>query len=181
MNEDKALLEAEFETKLKAYWFLQVLLGFVVSIIGIPLALFWVLGWGQWWAKRSYENLRCILYERSLVVKRGVVFKTEKTIPLDKIQDLTVREGPLLRAFGLRSLKIETAGQSSPQGQADANMVGVVDPREFRDQVLGQKDRMLGLSAAPRPSEPKPMTGSSIDGLLTEIRDLLRTIAARGD
>ncbi len=180
MNEDKALLEAEFETKLKAYWFLQVLLGFVVSIIGIPLALFWVLGWGQWWAKRSYESLRCILYERSLVVKRGVVFKTEKTIPLDKIQDLTVREGPLLRAFGLRSLKIETAGQGSPQGQAEANMVGVVDPREFRDQVLSQKDRMLGLSAAPRPSEPKPMTGSSTDGLLTEIRDLLRTIAARG-
>ncbi len=181
MNEDKALLEAEFETKLKTYWFLQVLLGLVVSIIGIPVALFWVLGWGQWWTKRRFENLRCILYERSLVVKRGVLFKVEKTIPLDKIQDLTVREGPLLRAFGLRSLKIETAGQSSPQGQADANMVGVVDPRDFRDQVLRQKDRMLGASAAPRPSEPEPVTGSSIAGLLTEIRDLLRTIAARGD
>ena len=136
MNEDKALLEAEFETKLKAYWFLQVLLGFVVSIIGIPLALFWVLGWGQWWAKRSYESLRCILYERSLVVKRGVVFKTEKTIPLDKIQDLTVREGPLLRAFGLRSLKIETAGQSSPQGRADADLVGVVDFVQGQDHGI---------------------------------------------
>ena len=180
MNEDKALLEAEFETKLKTYWFLQVLMGMVVSIIGIPLALFWVLGWGQWWAKRSYESLRCILYERSLVVKRGVVFKTEKTIPLDKIQDLTVREGPLLRAFGLRSLKIETAGQSSPQGQADADLVGVMDPRDFRDRVLRQKDRMLGLAAAPRPSEPEPVAGSSVEGLLTEIRDLLRTIAARG-
>ena len=158
-----------------------MLLILIVSLVGIPLAPIWLLGWGQWWAKRRYENLRCILYERSLVVKRGVVFKSEKTIPLDKIQDLTVREGPLLRAFGLRSLKIETAGQSSPQGQADANIVGVVDPREFRDKVLRQKDRMLGLSAAPRLSEPAPATGSSVESLLTEIRDLLRKIAARGE
>lgn len=179
MNEEKVLLEAEFETKLKTYWFLQVLLIFAATVVGIVLAPFWVLGWGQWWSKRRFENLRCILYEHSLVVRRGVLFKVEKTIPLDKIQDLTVREGPLLRAFGLRSLKIETAGQSSPQGQADAHLVGVVDPRDFRDQVLRQKDRMLGLAAAPRPSEPEPVAGSSVEGLLTEIRDLLRTIAAR--
>ena len=180
MNEEKALLEAEFETKLKAYWFLQLLLIFVATVVGIVLVPFWVLGWGQWWAKRRFENLRCTLYEHSLVVKRSVLFKVEKTIPLDKIQDLTVREGPLLRAFGLRSLKIETAGQSSPQGQAEADLVGVTDPRGFRDRVLRQKDRMLGLAAPPRPSEPEPVAESSVEGLLTEIRDLLRTIAARG-
>lgn len=178
MNEEKALLEAEFEPKLRTYWFLQVLLVFAVTVVGIVLTPFWVLGWGQWWAKRRFENQRCTLYERALVVKQGVFFKVEKTIPLDKIQDLTVREGPLLRAIGLRSLKIETAGQSA-EGQAEADLVGVVDPRDFRDSVLSQKDRMLGLAADPRTSELEPVAGSSVEDLLTEIRDLLRTIAAR--
>jgi hypothetical protein len=55
-----------------------------------------------------------------------------------------------------------------------------VDPREFRDRVLRQKDRMLGLAASPRPSESEPVSASSVEGLLGEIRDLLRTIATRG-
>jgi len=44
-NEEKALLEAEFETKLKAYWVLQVLLIFAASVVGLVLVPFWVLGW----------------------------------------------------------------------------------------------------------------------------------------
>ena len=175
MGNEQIIESARFDAKLKTYWFLQVVLILVVTIAGIALIPIWLLGWGQWYVRRAHEALQCDLRERSLVVRRGIVFKVEKTIPLDKIQDLTVKEGPLLRALGLRSLRIETAGQGTP-GEAEAALVGIVDPLEFRNRVMAQKDLMTGASTGPAPERDTP--AGSIE-LLTEIRDLLREIAAR--
>jgi putative membrane protein len=173
---DELLLAAQFDSKLRSYWFLQVLLICVVTLVGIVVVPFWVLGWGQWYVRRAFDALRLELHERTLVVKRGILFKVEKTIPLDKIQDLTVKEGPLLRFLGLSSLKVETAGQGTP-GASEADLVGIVDPREFRDRVLAQRDATAG-------SRPVASTlGREPDDtvkLLTEIRDLLRDSVGQG-
>jgi putative membrane protein len=174
-NTNQLLAAARFEDKLKTYWFLQGALVFVATVVGILAVPFWLIGLGQWYARRAFDALKCELNERTLVVKRGIFFKVEKTIPLDKIQDLTVKEGPLLRMLGLRSLKIETAGQGTP-GSSEADLVGIVDPIDFRDAVLRQRDAMSG---APTPL-PSPQGGSSAEiELLTEIRDLLSQIAAQ--
>ena len=179
MTRDEGLLNAaRFDDKLKTYWFVQVALVLVVSVAGIVIVPFWVLGWGQWYARRSFEALKCELNERTLVVKRGIFFRVEKTIPLDKIQDLTVKEGPLLRWLGLRSLKIETAGQGTP-GASEADLVGIIDPIDFRDAVLRQRDLLSGSPGAPA---IQPATDGETDEavvLLTEMRDLLRRIAKK--
>ena len=56
------------------------------------------------------------LLERKLVVKRGILFVVEKSIPLEKITDVALSQGPLMRLFGLYRLSFETAGQSAPGG-----------------------------------------------------------------
>ena len=94
------------------------------------------------WAKRHFDSLSCTLTEKSLCLKKGVWFRTEKTIPLEKITDLSLTEGPILRYFGLCSLKIETAGQSAQPGAANADMTGVVNALAFRDLVLTQRDEL---------------------------------------
>ena len=146
-----------------------------VTVIGIVILPIWLLGLGQWYVRRSFEAMKCDLHERTLVVKRGIFFKVEKTIPLDKIQDLTVKEGPLLRALGLRSLKIETAGQGTP-GASEADLVGIVNPLDFRDEVLRQRDSMSAVPVS-RPGTDEGTIGTV--ELLTEIRDLLSQIAAQ--
>jgi len=167
---------AQFEDKLRTYWYLEGGLGIAVTIIGIPFLLLWFFGLGQWYVRRRFEMLKCELHERTLVVKRGIFFRVEKTIPLDKVQDLTVKEGPLLRMLGLRSLKIETAGQGTP-GASELNLIGIVDPLDFRDEVLRQRD---SLSAVPiSPPRTEEGTSDTIE-LLSEIRDLLRQIATKG-
>jgi putative membrane protein len=176
---DTLLNAARFDDKLRTYWFLQLLLVFIATVAGIVLVPFWVLGWGQWYARRSFDALKCELHARTLVVKRGIFFRVEKTIPLDKIQDLTVKEGPLLRWLGLRSLKIETAGQGTP-GASEADLVGIVDPIDFRDAVLSQRDALSGAPPAPA-LEPGSTVGTEgTVELLTEIRDLLRQMAEKG-
>ncbi len=174
-NHDELLTAVRFEDKLRTYWYLQIVLICVVTVVGVVILPIWLLGWGQWYVRRSFEALRCELHERTLVVKRGIFFRVEKTIPLDKIQDLTVKEGPLLRMLGLRSLKIETAGQGTP-GAAEAHLIGIVDPLDFRDEVLRQRDSMSAVPIS-RPGTDEAKNGTI--GLLTEIRDLLRQIAAQ--
>jgi len=174
-NNADLMTAARFDDKLRTYWYLQSVLICVATVIGILILPIWLLGLGQWYVRRSFEALKCELHERTLVVKRGIFFKVEKTIPLDKIQDLTVKEGPLLRKLGLRSLKIETAGQGTP-GKSEADLIGVVNPLDFRDEVLRQRD---SLSAVPvsRPGTDEGASGTI--ELLTEIRDLLSQIAGQ--
>ncbi|MEM1248580.1 MAG: PH domain-containing protein [Acidobacteriota bacterium] len=165
---EEVLRRATFDPKLKLYNFINYLLIFVFTVIGLPLAVAWVLGLGFYWTNRQFKALHCELSSRKLSVKRGVLFRVEKTIPLEQIQDLTVKEGPLLKAFGLCALKIETAGQSST-GASEADLIGIVDPRAFRDEVLAQRD----VLRAEKTTATAPASESETLG---EIRDLLRDI-----
>lgn len=177
-EKENILFRAEFDPKLKFYWFLTTLIAMVVTVVGIPLVPFWLLGLGMWWCRKRFDHLQCFVQGRSLVVRNGIMFKVERTIPLDKIQDLTLREGVIQKFFGLCSLQIETAGQSTTPGSSDANLVGIVDARGFRDKVLQHRDDLAeGLTGPALPtthSDP-----AAVEGLLTEIRDSLKRIEDR--
>ena len=76
--------------------------------IGLATFPIWLLvGWFV--ASKRYEHLSATLTETSIHLKKGYIMKVEKTIPLEKIQDLGMRTGPLLDMFGLASIQIETA------------------------------------------------------------------------
>jgi membrane protein YdbS with pleckstrin-like domain len=176
MRDETPLLEARFDTKLPTYWLLSTLLGLTLTVIGIPLIPV-ALIFGAAFFKKRYDALECILTERTLHVRRGVIFRSEKNVPLDKIQDISLTEGPLLRHLGLASLRIETAGQSV-QGGADATLVGIVDSPAFRDAILDQRDRVVGAhSSGEAQASPSPASGEG--ELLREIRDSLLRIEAR--
>ena len=96
------------------------------------------MGLGQYISKRYYENISCELSSNHLEFKKGVLFKVEKTIPLENIQDLTFIENPLLKHLDLRILKIETAGQSNPKG-SDMKLIGIIDSVDFKKKVLYQR------------------------------------------
>ena len=173
MRSETVLLNARFDPKLKLYWLLQVAWILAVTCVGIPLLPLWLLGLGQALCTKRYDHLKARLTTRSLHISQGYLFKVEKHIPLDKIQDLSLREGPILRKLGLAALTIETAGNSQ-QGMPDASLAGLVDAVAFRDAVLDQRDALTeGRSQASPPSEPAPAADSA---LFTEIRDILLRI-----
>lgn len=125
MTSDTKLIEkAEFNPKIKTYIFLTFAFVMLITIIGIPILIIWLLGLGQYISKRYYENLSCEITTNHLEFKKGVLFTVEKTIPLENIQDLTFVENPLLKHLDLRILKIETAGHSNPKG-SDMQLIGI--------------------------------------------------------
>lgn len=119
--ETTIIKKASFNPVVKTYIFLYGFLVLCVSIIGIPLAIIWLLGVGQWWSRHFYEKLECVLSEKHLRLKMDILVQVDKTIPLENIQDMTFYEGPILRKFNLTMLKVETAGQGSGSGSPDSH------------------------------------------------------------
>ncbi len=172
--EPAVVLDATFSPKLKTYLLLTYTATLIFSIIAIPLLPFWAFI-GPWWVRRHFAALGCVLTERSVVVRKGVFFRKEVTIPLDKIQDVSLRDGPILRRFGLVSLRIETAGQSTTAtGTSEADLVGLTDARDFREQTLALRDRITAVTSPTMDNQSRHIE------LLAEIRDVLHRIEARG-
>ena len=165
-------VRAEFNPLIRPYLVLYVGGVLLLTIVGIPLALVWFCGVGQWWARHYFARLECELGASALRFRKGILFQVEKTIPLENIQDVTFIEGPVLRHFHLSILKFETAGQS--QGQAhDMHLVGIVDAHAFRGLILERRlaaRRALAQTGAP-----------AVAGGEDEQIALLRGMAARLD
>jgi putative membrane protein len=175
--QSKTIETASFSEKIRLYILLTVGFYLFISIIGIPFLIFWFAGLGQLFSRRYHENLRCKLTERHLNFKKGVLFRVEKTIPLENIQDLTFIENPILNALELRILKIETAGHSNPQG-SDMKLVGIVDAGTFKEKVLQQREILTSGMHYKSSAEGGASSRDQEEmlGLLKEIRDLLSDI-----
>jgi len=171
-TKSEIIQSAEFNPKIKLYLLLYVAFILSLTIVGIPFLIFWFLGLGQYISRHFYESLKCKLTVHHLEFKKGVLFKVEKTIPLENIQDLTFIENPLLKYLDLRILKIETAGQSNPQG-SDMKLIGIVNASDFKEKVLYQREL---LKKDTRMDNSKSDTSNEIVDLLKEIKDILNDI-----
>ncbi|MEM7144589.1 MAG: PH domain-containing protein [Verrucomicrobiota bacterium] len=187
---DRVIREAEFNANACWYWLIQGTIIFAVMIVTIPLLPVWLL-FGYFFTKRYLDSHSCVLTERSVKIHKGLLNRIEKTVPLDKITDVALMQGPIMRGFGLHSLSIETAGSTGTG--AFLRVVGIVGAREFRDAVLKQKEILLaqtsgGAVVGSGMAAVTPVAGGGgaelesgeVVGLLREIRDSLKRLEERG-
>ena len=179
MRVTQTLIEAEFNPKVRSYWLLSGTIVLLATIVGVVLIPFWWL-LGQWVTARYLERMSCTLTAKSLKVERGILVRREMTVPLDKITDVGLVEGPIMRWLDLQAVRIETAGQST--AGAAIQLVGVRSAREFRDTVLQQRDlvvdRVADAGAAADRTLAAPADGDTL-AVLGEIRDTLQRIEER--
>lgn len=188
MSEPRVLWEAEFEGTLKSYYLWSTTVVLCLTIVGIPFAILYFLI-GSVLVGKHIENLGCSLSERTLDIKKGILNKTESTIPLEKITDLQMFQGPIMRHFGLHGFKVETAGQSSGPGGSLVNMIGIVDAVAFRKAVLEQRDLVNkgeqnagGVQSSARSAGISGVgSGDQTSEILAEIRDVLVRIESKLD
>lgn len=137
---EKIILEATFNPAVKKYWLITLLVVSVLSIFGI-LFLFLTVPIFLFISGKALEAMSATITERKLVVKRGIFNKEEKSIPLEKITDVAMIQGPLMRMFNLYRLSFETAGQSA--NGALVSLIGIDEAANFRETILTQKDKVL--------------------------------------
>lgn len=163
---------AEFDPKVKAYIFLYVSFLLVASVIGIVALPFWLLGVGQVVSNRFFHTLKLTLTPKQLLFSKGLVFRVEKTIPLENIQDVSFMGGPVLRAFGLTQIQVETAGGGGPGRQGEMSMIGVVDAELFKSAILDQRQRLLERKHLPATTTTPVPTTTTTDEHLQLLRDI---------
>jgi putative membrane protein len=176
-TEPPVLWDATFDPKVKTYYLWATPVIFCLTIVLIPVAIIYVIV-GSFFVQRHIDNLGCTLTARTLEIKKGIWNKTESTIPLEKITDLQMFQGPIMRHFGLRGFKVETAGQSSGPGGSLVNIIGIVDAVEFRKRVLDQRDALASRqsSSGSSPTAAPPPSDTQTLAVLSEIRDTLTRI-----
>jgi len=175
--QEKVLWKAEFDRRVRTYWLLGGALGLTVTLVGIPLLPLWfAVGW---FATEHYlRRMSCVLTDRALKFGKGMLVRVEKTVPLDKITDMGLVQGPIMRHFGIETLSVETAGQSS-EGSL-LKLTGITDARKFRDAVLRQRDVTVAATAGDAHPPGVSVAGvPSSDAVLIEIRDTLQRIERR--
>lgn len=175
MSNARILKEATIAPNAVNYNLLGIAIALSITILGIPLLVI-VLPLAHWYWNRYYANLKVILTTRELKVHRGIFNREEKSIPLEKITDLAVFQGPIMRKMDLKGIRVETAGQSTGAG-ALVRVVGIHETDEFRDLVLTQRDRITDSdgqsSASPPQHAVQAASGEPILPMLVEIRDTL--------
>jgi hypothetical protein len=120
-------------------WAIFELLAIAGFVIQLPFTFLMVF--------LDFEYRWYIITDRSLRIREGLVRVEERTMTFSNIQNVSVRQGPLQRVFGVSDLEVSTAGgggaASNPQeqGQAGKNLHrayfrGIDNPAEVRDAIL---------------------------------------------
>src|SRR6185295_8222473 len=167
----KTVLDAKFNPLIRPYLVMTIGFSIAMTIIGIPLAIIWFCGVGQWWARHYFDKLECHLGEKTLRFCKGILVSVEKTIPLENIQDVTFIEGPILRQFHLSTLKFETAGHSAGQAN-DMHLTGIIDAHEFRNRILEARDALKQKSMPVHSDAPAPPVNTYAAGQLVALHGI---------
>ena len=156
------IMAVEFDRKIIVYWWIMANLGLLVTFVGIIAMVVWIpFGWIV--HKKQYEHMSGALTDRSINMRMGWLFKKQQNIPLDKLTDVSIHEGPILNAFGVVRMQFETAGA------APFILTGVKNSDQFRDLVLQQRDSLVSTPQQSAPSDDS-------NDVLVEIRDILQQI-----
>ncbi|MGH8896265.1 MAG: PH domain-containing protein [Egibacteraceae bacterium] len=91
--------------------------------------------------------------DETLLVRRGLLEQRLDTVPIRRIQAVTVEENAVRRALGLAAVRVAVAGRPGTQAQ----QTGVLLPLGRRGEALALVERILGVEGlGGAPLEPMP-------------------------
>lgn len=111
----------------------------VYSVISLPgLALLVFL---RWYAAQMAASLAYQLEDDVLHIDEGVFTYKRKAIPLDRVTDIRLVQGILMRWLGIWRIDIQTA--SVGQTGAEGILWAVEGPKEVRSKLLEARQRAV--------------------------------------
>ena len=123
------------------YFAVQGRWGIAVAMIVI-FALFSLSAAFLRWTKFRFQ-----VGARDIRIDSGLLSRTHRVIPFDRIQDVTVEQGPLARALGLARVRFETGGSAAANSD-DGSLAAIPLERASQIRDLVRASRGLVPAAA---------------------------------
>ena len=99
------------------------------------------LGWlfflflvAVWYPSLSFERWGYVLRADELLIRRGVLIRTITAIPVNRIQHVDTRQGPIEQWMGLARIQIHTASGVGADGMIPGLKLDVAE--QLRDQLV---------------------------------------------
>jgi len=175
MKEEKILLRAELNPVVKKYWLVSTVVILCCTIVGIPLLVV-VIPLCLALMTPYFNSIECLLTEKSIIMRKGMLNKTEKTVPLEKITDVSLSQGPIMRLWGLHKISIETAG-TNQVGQAFLSITGIKDTISFRNAVFEQREIFLNQRKSGGTKTVINNSASNEDAQIILLEQILKTLS----
>lgn len=141
---------------------------YIVSLL-VPVAFI------AWWIPLYYRTMVYNLTTTEISWRRGVWFRQTGIVPYNRITNIDIIQGPLMRYFRISSLRIQTAGYSA-QAMAELRLHGIEQPEGVRDWILGY---VRGSFPVATETLTRPEAGDAATQMLTELREI-RKLLERG-
>ncbi|MEM7247859.1 MAG: PH domain-containing protein [Acidobacteriota bacterium] len=160
---------------------LQVMLGrWVVVVEALTIAGFigqLLVGWHL--VGLDYRLRWYFLSSDGLRIREGLAKLREQTVRFANVQNVSIRQGPLQRRFGIADLEIQTAG-GGDGGELDekeddlhlAVFRGVDNAEDIRDLVRAELARLKGAGLGDDPAPEDEPSSSEPGDLLVAAREL---------
>lgn len=161
----------------------------IANLTGLGLIVFVLLIWGILsWMFYTYR-----IEEDELRIEYGIFVKKKLYIPRHRIQVIDVTAGPIQRLFGLVSLKVQTAGESKPEGEISAVTREVAE--QVREELMPEETTEPLAEAIDSPSSVQKnnilssrrisrghlLIAASTSGSFGVVLSILGTIFAQAD
>jgi hypothetical protein len=126
------------------------------------------------WISWYYDALAYTFTTNEIVWRRGVWFRRTGIVPYNRITNIDLIQGPLMRWVGVSTLKVQTAGYSAPSGaSSEIRIEGTDQPEDLRSLIMGFVRGYNPVAVQTCTHEEQSAFPSQILAELVQIRRLL--------
>lgn len=139
------------------------------ALVGIPLLA--IVLFTSFWIPLYYASVAYELTPTEISWKRGVWFQQTGIVPYNRITNVDIMQGPIMRHFSFSALRVQTAGYSA-QARAEIHLNGIEQPAELQDVIMQFVRKTGPVATEGEPGAP-PTSYAEVIAEVRAIRGIL--------
>ncbi len=140
----------------------------VALAVAVPVLA--VIVFVVYWIPLYYESITYRLTVTEITWQRGVWFRQTGIVPYNRITNVDIIQGPLMRFFSFSAVRVQTAGYSA-QARAEIVLTGIADPKDLQEKIMNFVRRTTPVAVEGEPEQP-----STVDAVVEELRAIRRLL-----
>ncbi|MHA1506638.1 MAG: PH domain-containing protein [Candidatus Asgardarchaeia archaeon] len=91
-----------------------------------------------YWIPKYYDSILYIIDDKKVMSVRGVWWKRESYIPIEKVINVIIKQDPVQRFFGLVTLGFHTAAMGIPLPEVRFDHLSIEEAERIKREVFGK-------------------------------------------